>query len=89
MGLSPRLKLAAFLVVSALSVMFLFKSLPLLLLWIFAVLVKFSPFALLESFLFDAYSGAAPVWWGDRYADLCAVCNNFGRLCDVLGVVAG
>jgi hypothetical protein len=42
MGLSRRLKLAAFLFVSALSVMFLFKSLPLLLLWLFAVLVKLS-----------------------------------------------
>ena len=40
MRLSPRLKLAAFLVVSALSVVFLLKSLPLLLLWVFAVLIK-------------------------------------------------
>ena len=40
MGLSPRLKLAAFLFVCALSVVFFVKSLPLLLLWLCAVLMK-------------------------------------------------
>jgi hypothetical protein len=40
MALSPRLKLAALLVVSALSVVFLLTSLPLLPLWLGAVLVK-------------------------------------------------
>jgi len=40
MGLSPRVKFAAVLLVSALSVVFLLKSLPLLLLWLCAVLVK-------------------------------------------------
>ncbi len=40
MGLSSRVKLTAFLLVSALSVVFVLKSLPLLLLWLCAVLVK-------------------------------------------------
>ena len=40
MELSPRLKLAGFLFVSALSALFLLKSLPLLLLWLCAVLIK-------------------------------------------------
>jgi hypothetical protein len=40
MRLSHRVKLAAFLFVSALSVVFLLKGLPLLLLWLFAVLMK-------------------------------------------------
>jgi hypothetical protein len=40
MELSPRVKLAAALIVSALSVVFLLKGLPLLLLWLIAVLVK-------------------------------------------------
>jgi hypothetical protein len=40
MGLSPRLRLAAILFASALSVVFLMKSLPLLFLWLFAVLIK-------------------------------------------------
>ncbi len=40
MGLSPRMKVAAFLFVSALSVLFLWKSFPLLLLWVCAVLTK-------------------------------------------------
>jgi len=40
MGLSPRLKLAAFLFVIALSAVFLLKSLPLLFLWFGMVLVK-------------------------------------------------
>jgi hypothetical protein len=40
MGLSPRLKVAAFLVVSALSVVFLMKSLPLLLVWVCVALMK-------------------------------------------------
>jgi hypothetical protein len=40
MGLSPRVKLAAFLFVSALGVVFLLKSLPLLLIWLCAVLIK-------------------------------------------------
>ncbi|MGA8368277.1 MAG: hypothetical protein ACLQMT_00585 [Candidatus Acidiferrales bacterium] len=40
MGLSPRLRLAAILFASALSVVFLLKSLPLLFLWLFAVLIK-------------------------------------------------
>lgn len=39
-GLSPRVKLAAVLFVSALSVLFVFKGLPLLLLWLCAVLMK-------------------------------------------------
>ena len=41
MDLSPRLKTVAFLVVSALSAVFLLKSLPLLFLWLSAVLIKF------------------------------------------------
>lgn len=40
MGLSPRLRSAAILFASALSVVFLLKSLPLLFLWLFAVLIK-------------------------------------------------
>jgi hypothetical protein len=40
MGLSPRLRLAGFLFVSALSIVFFLKSLPLLLLWMCAVLIK-------------------------------------------------
>jgi hypothetical protein len=40
MALSPRQKLAAFGIVSALSVIFLLKGLPLLLLWFLVVLVK-------------------------------------------------
>ena len=40
MGLSPRIKAAAFFFVTALSVVFFLKSLPLLLLWICAALVK-------------------------------------------------
>lgn len=40
LGFSPRLKLAAFLFVCALSVVFVVESLPLLLLWVFAVLIK-------------------------------------------------
>ena len=40
MGLSPRVKLTAFLLASALSVVFVLKGLPLLLLWLSAVLVK-------------------------------------------------
>src|SRR5207245_1764608 len=40
MDLSPRLKLAACLFVSALGIVFLSKSLPLLLLWLCAILVK-------------------------------------------------
>lgn len=40
MGFPPRVSLAAFLVVSALSVVFLLKGVPLLLLWICAVLFK-------------------------------------------------
>jgi hypothetical protein len=40
MGLSARLKLAGFLLVSALSFVFLLKSLPLLLVWLGAVLMK-------------------------------------------------
>lgn len=39
-GLSTTLKLAAFVIVSALSVVFLLKGLPVLLLWLCAVLVK-------------------------------------------------
>lgn len=40
MELSPRLKLAAFLFVSVLSVVFLLKGLPLLFIWFFVVLTK-------------------------------------------------
>src|SRR6202795_1796046 len=40
MELSPRLKLAGFLFVSALSVVFLLKGLPLLFIWFFIVLMK-------------------------------------------------
>lgn len=40
MGLSPKLKLTALLLVSVLSLVFLLKSLPLLLLWLCAVLIK-------------------------------------------------
>jgi hypothetical protein len=40
MGLTPKLKVAAFLFTSALSALFLLKSLPLLLLWVCAVLIK-------------------------------------------------
>lgn len=40
MGLSPRIKLAATFIVTALSIVFFLKSLPLLLLWICAALVK-------------------------------------------------
>ena len=40
MPISPKLKLAGYLLVSALSALFLLKSLPLLLLWICAVLLK-------------------------------------------------
>lgn len=40
MGLSPRVKLAAVLFVTALSVVFILKSLPLLFLWLCAVLMK-------------------------------------------------
>ena len=39
-GFSPKLKAAAFLVVSGLSIVFLLKSLPLLILWVCAVLIK-------------------------------------------------
>ncbi len=40
MGLSPKVKLAAFLLVSAVSIVFLLKSLPLLLVWFCAVLIE-------------------------------------------------
>jgi hypothetical protein len=40
MGLSPGVKLAAVLFVSALSVLFLLRGLPLLILWVYAVLIK-------------------------------------------------
>jgi hypothetical protein len=40
MPITPKLKLAGYLLVSGLSAVFLLKGLPLLLLWIFAVLIK-------------------------------------------------
>ena len=64
MDLSPKMKLAAILFVSALSVVFLLKSLPLLLLWICAALVKLLHLRRWSLFFLMLTATAPPVRWG-------------------------
>src|SRR5690242_2777572 len=45
--------------------------------------------AFLESFLSNAYGNITPVWWGNRHANLWALCHNCGSLCDALGMGYG
>jgi len=85
--LSPKLRLVAFLFVSALSVMFLLKSLPLLLLWLCAVLMKLLRLRCWTLFFLTLTAALLPFGGGDRYADLCTLCYHCSSLCDTLRMV--